>query len=530
MARIINILSRLGGRRGAKLALVALLVGMVTLQLLVLSQRGYSSDDVAQQTILSQWQRGYAQTAWVGDDNWYLKFPLYWVANQLDVTPYTRAMVTSWILTTTTMVGVLLVLWRVVELVRPPNRAAHLIGLLLPAVALLALAPTALYFISTNNTRNIEIPILLLLLYWLLRYDRDNRRPRRYVGLAIVGMAGLLLADDPIFKFMGLAALLAVLVWRWLGYRETTPRVLYVGALAVGAMLVSLLVAKAVEVILPLEYLVHPAQFTTIDGFYENARTMVSQNLELFGAHFWGLPRSLDALFAIINLSLLAAGLLAAAHLMRQSWQQRDRSIGLHLVGLLPFWIIMAVLVANFHAETRYLILLPFILILALVLALSRNLGGQRLAVAIVLAFASVALFNAWTAARALAGPAVTANAEERAIADIARDKQVQKGFAPYWRANIATYMSNNTVDVIGVNCDGGVEFNPVLAEHGVLQKPANKSFVLSYPAGIRGDECSVAVIEGQFGRADETVDIPAKEGGKMLIYHRDITSELGRR
>jgi hypothetical protein len=295
MARIINILSRLGGRRGAKLALVALLVGMVTLQLLVLSQRGYSSDDVAQQTILSQWQRGYAQTAWVGDDNWYLKFPLYWVANQLDVTPYTRAMVTSWILTTTTMVGVLLVLWRVVELVRPPNRAAHLIGLLLPAVALLALAPTALYFISTNNTRNIEIPILLLLLYWLLRYDRDNRRPRRYVGLAIVGMAGLLLADDPIFKFMGLAALLAVLVWRWLGYRETTPRVLYVGALAVGAMLVSLLVAKAVEVILPLEYLVHPAQFTTIDGFYENARTMVSQNLELFGAHFWGLPRSLDA-------------------------------------------------------------------------------------------------------------------------------------------------------------------------------------------------------------------------------------------
>src|ERR1035438_1763091 len=133
---------------------ILLLVALVlTVQLLVLVREGnvkppgFNSDNVAQQTILSEWQRGVRGGAQLGEDNWFIKFPLYEAMNQVRVSPEQRAFLTAWVLTILTVLGAISILWLI------PNKdtevsVRHKVGIIaLSVAAIISLSSYSLYII-----------------------------------------------------------------------------------------------------------------------------------------------------------------------------------------------------------------------------------------------------------------------------------------------------------------------------------------------------------------------------------------------
>lgn len=68
----------------------------------------YHSDDTALANILWQWQKGFRGGAVVGDDNWIIKYPLYFFTNNLPIQPIQRLFLNS--LTTLYITAILMVL------------------------------------------------------------------------------------------------------------------------------------------------------------------------------------------------------------------------------------------------------------------------------------------------------------------------------------------------------------------------------------------------------------------------------------
>lgn len=537
MSHLRKIAAKLPTQTWFSVLLVVFLVCTTTIQLTAIRRTGtsvpagYSSDDVAQQTILSQWQRGYHIGAGLGDDNWFLKFPLYWTMNQAPIDPDARAFVTSWILTIITVVGSALIIDRIVKWSfgsRPVTLAARL----LPTIALAALAPLALYSVAIMNTRNIEIPIFLGLLYILIvNADKPTIFQKQNYGwiVGVIAAISLLLADDPIFFYMGVVPIALVLGARVLRdkapIRTIAEFMLILTAGYIGRWIVMKILLRFTTIIA----LVHPAQFASISGFYANVQALASSSLEIFGANIWGQIRSITAAVTAMNIFLLAMGLTAAGLLLWQARTNKNTGIGVQVIGVLPFWMIGLVAIANYSAEPRYLMVIPFILPICIGLAAGHKLFGGRIVAVIVGVMLLCASYNTANAASLLKKhPENLANIEERAIAKILDERHLVKGLGTYWVANAVTYTSDFKTDVIGVKCDDGVTYDYILSERAVFNKPSSASYVLSYEPNSGVDSvCPLDVVKQQFGEPSEIISIPTGSNGVIAAYDRDITAEV---
>jgi hypothetical protein len=535
-SRVVDIVT---SRRG-RLALLLCAVVLVSLQMVMLQRvghivgPGYTSDDVAQQTIISQWQRGFRDPAVIGDDNWFIKYPLYWAANEIPWSPEVRAFTTSWILTITTVVGSIMVLWLIADRTRLPGKSTRLLQVLLPVVTITALSPLAIYLMSRINTRNIEIPLLLLLLYGLILHDRGRlKRPLALAAGATV-LIGILLANDPMFRFMVIVPVVVVFAFRAALGVEPLRHWAPIAGIVAGGWVIAAIIKKLLLKLLPMTFAIHPQDLTSFTGFVGHITILLSNDLDLFNADFWSRTVGAGTGVRLINALLLAVGLIAAWRLVKLSLTDRTVGASIQIIGLLPFWIIGVVLVSDFDADVRYLILVPFMLSIAIVIAVARSLIKPRLAAVIAALLVFSALSNAAVAARQLSiHPSDQANADEQAVVTILHQQHLTKGYATYWHANIVSFLSGYSADVISIDCNTTtqqVSFDPILSETGVVRKPATSSFVLYYPVSQGGhEECDLPTITKQFGPPDEVVAVPAAAGGTLAIYHHDITNRLYR-
>jgi hypothetical protein len=296
---------------------------------------------------------------------------------------------------------------------------------------------------------------------------------------------------------------------------------------------VAALIKRVLVAILPIKFLVHPQQITSFDGFIANIHSLFSQDLVMFNANAWGEPiRPLSTVVIALNALLLSVVLLVAWRLLRRAVANRNADASTQIIGALPFWIVGIVTVSLFSDGARYLILLPFALMLSLMVAVARGFASVRMAAVIVVLSSMSALYNVGAAAHQLAvNPADQANGEEKVVAQELHEHHLTKGFANYWRANITTYYSNYYSDIASIDCNnaaGTVSFDPILSERGILAKPASNSFVLYYPNSLgQSPECTLQTITNQFGPPAEVVSIPTSQGGKLAIYRHDVSGEL---
>lgn len=523
--------------RNGKIGLLVCAVAVVSLQLIMLQRvghivmPGYTSDDVAQQTIISQWQRGFRDPVIVGDDNWFIKYPLYWVTNEIPWSSETRAFATSWLLTVSTVVGTIAVLWLIADQVPLPARAPKFARVILPAVGVIALSPLAIYLISRINTRNIEIPLFLVLLYGLLRYERGLIKKPAW-GIAASALIGILLADDPLFKFMVLLPIIVIVGARAALGADALRRWGPVVGVLVGGWVAAIVLNKLLVWLLPIGFMAHPQTLTSYSGFMGHIATLLSNDLDLFNANFWSRPLNAGTMLRLMNGLLLVGGLVAAWRLVKLSFSDRVSSATLQVVGLLPFWVVGVVLVSDFNADVRYLIFLPFLVILAIVVAAARGLINPRLTWVIIVLFVVSALSNVVVAAGQLRShPGDHANADDQAIVSVLHQHHLTKGFATYWHANIVSFLSGYAADVIGIDCNTAhpkAGLDAILNETGTVRKPSANSFVLYYPESLGGHgECDLPTVTTLFGRPDEVIAVPTSANAHIAVYHHDITPQL---
>ncbi len=507
---------------------LAILAILVSFQVVAFHlTNNYSSDDVAQQVILSQWQRGYPGQIVVGDDNWYLKFPLYWVMNLLPLSPGWRILLTTWLITLTTLAGAFLLLWGWLKYWLKPSPQVYVLAVIIGFLGLCSLAPAELATLAAVNIRNIEIPLFFLLIgCFFIPKSFSPRRQLIWGALSIV-LLGALLADDPMFYYVGALPALGLLCLDLFA-----PQSFKAAAIKIAAILLGIGVAAAIKLglvhFLHMSFIPHAGQFASFAQFLGNLGAISSTGLSMFGASIWGQSINITGLLALISLGLLITLFTIAWKLLRFGFRPSSPNVGVQLIALLPFLVIIVNAVASLGGIVRYLVLAPIALIAAAVVATALNVISMRLAgiIAATLALLAISVnVNAVTTVYAYRHN--RPNIEDTALANTLVAHGLTKGFATYWRASSATYFSNYKSDVLVMKCSQRAQYDPFVSNTGILKKPATKTFIVYYPTPIIDQECTLPMLERQFGQPSQILSVPTGSGGKIAVYNRDITQEM---
>lgn len=480
--------------------------------------RQYNSDDVALQTILSQWARGYHHVATVGSDNFILKAPLYLVLGRLTHNGRSALLLTGLILN---IAGFGLFVASMRYFVERMGGTKEL--LVLPLLWLSSLGTYFGYILTNPNLRNVEIGMAFALLMLVAKY-LDGQLAVGPARLVLYLLAvGLFLYNDPYFLYFVVVPLL-VLLGIILLREGSSPRAARLGAFLASSVLVFKLVdvlARAVG----FEANGGNVTFTSLSQIWPHVELLIQGTLTICRADFFSMQViGFEALHALLGLAVVLV-LVAFLFLTR-----RGPEIGgpwRWFFGLLPAFIAAAFVLSNQTVNggsTRFLVMLPFLAVLLVALVLqAANPRVRRLGAAVVL-LAGVA--NVVVSARSFSLPLRSPNAANYVAVDAATKSGLHKGYAGYWSSNIDTYLSGDRIDFIQVECAAPPRLRPYrwLSDDAILQKPASRSFYL-YEADNFSIACSRDDVIRQFGEPAEVSTIDAKT--ELMVFDHDLAADL---
>ena len=495
---------------------IVLLAGNLLLSHLT---RPYHSDDVYLQTVLSQWARGYHDTATVGSDNFILKAPLYLLLGQLTHNGRSVLFLTALVLNIIGF-GLLVVSFRYFAERLGANKEV----VVLPLIWLASLGASFVEILMNPNLRNVEVGMAFAFLMLVARYADGHLRasPPRLV-LYLLGL-GLFLYNDPYFLYFIVAPLLVLLVGTVLIREVPNPRVARLIAFLIGGIVASKLV-DAVARAFGFEAARGEVEFISLSQLGPHVKLLVQGLLALFGADFFSKPVfGFDSIHALLGLAVLVAVVSFAFLSMRVPehgvpWRW--------FFGLLPAFVAAGFVFSNQTADVgsaRYLVLVPFtgVLLVSLLLHAAKP-RLQRLGAALLLLAAAT---NVASSARSFSRPPGGPNARNYVVIDAVRDSGLTKGYASYWSSNINTFLSGDRIDFIQVEC-AARRLRPYawLTDNAILQKPARRSFYL-YETHGPTSACSRDDVVRQFGAPAESRTIDAT--AELMVYDYDLADAFG--
>jgi hypothetical protein len=500
-------------------SLAGLTVGMVLAHL----ARAYTSDDTAPLNIVAQWLAGHHHVAYFGSDTYIIKFPLYWLVQE--VLPHSRTAILLIILVLN-----LLGFWLFAVAARyflRKFRAWSPRMFLVSMAWLVALGSPFLVILMNPHARNLEIGMAFYLVMLLDRLlSREGKLEWRRMWWQVAGGVALtvaLLYDDPYFLItVGVPAGLAL---AWKLWQSPRDRRVWLGLGALAGSYCGFKVVTKIFEHLGVEAHTGLAQFIGIHELPTMLLNLLDNTLSLFRANFFGLPFYSKYVIAAV-FSLIVLGIIVR-QLVSRGEGGAERRNQMLVFGLI-WWLTAAAYTLSTFSDAnaiRYLILLPFVGVLFLNLAYSKLAWkSQMLLVAVVLLSAT---FNGLILARdgVRAVRHTHPNSTERAVIDAARAAGVSKGYATYWSGNIITYLGAANPTVVAVQCTGA-KTGPYywLADSANLDVPAARTFYLLQSDPAR-EGCSLSDVEAQFGQPEQTVQIDG--GDQLLIYPYDLKQRM---
>lgn len=476
--------------------------------------RPYNSDDVALQTILSQWARGYHGTATVGSDNFILKAPLYLVLGQLTHNGRSVLFLTALLLNLAGFALFVVSLRYFVE--RLGGRKELLVP---PLVWLGSLGAVFANVLMNPNVRNVELGMAFAFLMLAAKYAEGQLSARpAWVGLSLLGL-GLFLYNDPYFLYFIVVPLLLLLVGIILVREGPKPRAARLAAFLVGGILVSKLVDGGARS-LGFEAARGDVEFIDLSKLGANVELLVQGLLTMFRADFFSKRVfGFDTFHALLGLAVVVA-VVAFPFVTRRV---REPGVPWHwFFGLLPPFVAAGFVLSSQTLDAgsaRYLVLVPFTAVLLVALLLQRAPSRLRLLGAAVLLVA--ALTNVAATARTFSRPAGGPNALSYVVIDAVRQSGLTKGYAAYWSSNINTFLSGDRVDFIQVEC-ADPQLRPYvwLNDDAILKKPASRSFYL-YETDSATSACSRDEVVRQFGEPAQA--LPLNATTELMVYDYDL-------
>lgn len=482
--------------------------------------RGYNSDDVGLQTIVSEWARGYHGTATVGSDNFILKVPLYLLLGQLFHKGRSVLLLTALILNIAGFVLLAVSLRYFAQRLGAKKEV-----LVLPLLWLASLGTEFVSILMTPNLRNIELGIAFASLMLVAKYADGQlaARPGRLICY-LLGL-GLFLYNDPYFLYFLVVPLLLLLVGIALVREQPNRLVLRLIAFLVGGIAVSQLV-DVVARAFGFEAERGEIGFISLDQLGRHVELLVQGLLTLFRADFFSQRViGFATVHALLGLAVLLA-VLAFPFLSKRV--EKEGGVPWRwFFGLLPAFIASGFVLSTQTVDvfsTRYLVLVPFtgVLLMALLFHAAKPRVQRLGAAVLLLAIATNVISSVHAFSRPPGGP----NASNYVILDAVRMSGLTKGYATYRSSNINTFLSGDRIDFIQVECVAP-RLRPYawLNDDAILRKPAHRSFYL-YESGSGTLACSRDEVVRQFGEPAEARPINATT--ELMVYDYDLAATLG--
>lgn len=516
----------------------------------------YTSDSVAQQSLIRTWLDVGHGTAYLPSDTWILKLPLYVVVESLPMPPQVRLVLEIIVLNVVAMVLLTVAAWRLAMAAAAavPTARPGRADVVAPLVWLAALGGELGANRLQPNYRNVELGLSFIALAIAARYlDQGGAQPRAdRTGAITPFLVAVLLAvlwvDDPYFAFL-VAVPFAGLCLLWFVVRRRGDRRLLIVA---GTLVVSLLLTAGLTALLGAIGLeVGPPA-----GQTELPKGGLAHRLNLLGratAAQFGLADSdpsamvpgtgtpLSPLTAGLTAVVILLAVLAGIALSWHGWRQRSivpAFLGVH-------WVVVAVtfMVSSRVSEVghgRYLILAWYDLAMSLAVSMGLWLPAvrwrwPRAASGVRVLLLVSALVNVtcmiWSA------PAVRAHrwerlppgeaapnspAQERAIREAAEATHLRRGYAQFWSANINLYRSGGRISVNSVTCvRGRLVTDNWLTDTARRTAHARGTFLVYEPRSSHFRGCGLSEIRSQFGKPASVT--PAGTGAVVLTYDIDI-------
>jgi hypothetical protein len=483
----------------------------------------YHSDDAAQSNVMWDWQHGYHEGARVGDDNWFIKYPLYFVTNNLPVSPLQKLFLNSIVVVLTTALLVMVALYQFAKrLITDKHRQK--LALVFSSLALVAIPAQAFGTIKMSNSRNVEIGIFLLLLLALYCYVNKEAWFTRRTTLKVAGLMvtyGILLADDPLFLYLTLAPFVLTVGALYFAGKMRARRTVELLAFAGGSVATGIVVKLLITTLLPLRLYHHASNLATFDAAVDNTRHFFGSGIGIFGADVFGRqPARPSTVLAVVMAALTVMAIAGFVF----SWKKRPADPFRAYLVLLWVWIPLIGVLTTLAVPSevsRYLIVLPLLVPLGVLFAtkeakLQRQLvligGIVFIAAGLSLSMKGVALV------KAEARP----NADNFALIDSLKQLKIEKGYAPGRYAGINTFLSDRAVTIFPVICIADTpSVRDIFFDEAHVKKKTDKSFYLTRP----GVGCSKKQIIDAVGEPEKTIELPGAM--EALVYDFDIADKL---
>lgn len=484
------------------------------------------SDDVAQLLAVRSWRESGLSRFYVGSDTLLLRAPLTWLVDLLVAPgPGQLRLLTGLLCALTGLAVVAAMRWQA-----GASRLAGLVGCLAASWALSN--PGVAEAIGRPLVRNIELGLAIVGLVALDRLVLG--RPGRPVLLlaAMTVALSILLWDDPYLTYLvalpAAAVCLASAAIARSGWRAMVGLSLLVGIAASRAL-------DGLAGVAGIQVLAAPIRLLEGRDIDDARRGVIDQSPLAIGvsrrpAAGVGAVAAWGNRFAL--LVLLAAAAVAAVAVLRR-WKSLPVGSAVALL-LVPLPLIGWVASSNvlYDYSWRYLVLTPFALAMLAPTALSALPGRWRVVAA---ALVGTTLLVAGSANLQLAGrrvdcsdrctptPAAAKVADDEALAEALRPAGVSKLFAPYWRANIATYQTGGAVNAVAVTCE---ERHVVARRWLVTEATYSASTAVShllFEAGTVAG-CDRSAVEQQLG---PPLGVELVGGAELWSYPGDLAQVL---
>jgi len=505
----------------------ALLVTALTLPLLAANllllhhKQAYISDDTIQQLVVQDWEAGQSHNVLLGEDTFFLKFPIYALLNLFGQNSPLMLLGTMFL-----FLGGMIFLFNYLQFKLHKSLGY---GLLL-SLFIASFGGYVLFWLRIPNIRNIEMPLAMLSAFAATKLLLTDK-PRKSLMFCLIGAMSLQAANDPYVLYVFFAPLLPALFFI-LNHKRARIVLRYAGLFAA-------------------TYIGWRVTQYLLNGF---GIQILAQHITLFGGDVLDqIKNALIGLWYVLSNKQLSGGdvinsvvpvlalpvlLYAGAQFIKNERKKAPQNIRW------AFWFGLSIIAINMGtyiasgfvqgaANHRYLVGLIFGLCLVLIsLSITRM---RRIIMALLgLAISCNLLANVvWAANR----PEVNNLEAVGTITNI-----VQKtsgpyvGYADYWRGNVNTFLSNRSLRILPMICNSQqiteYKWAANIPNFGAMSDKNSTFFIyldntVSSPSqhDYSTDTCTSNDIKRYFPH--RSIDIYALGGQKTLIILGKDTSEI---
>ena len=518
-----------------------------------LTRRVIHGDLVAQQLMVQQWTTGVEHIyATAEATNYILKFPLYWVMEQLVNSPLATVVATAIILNIVGWGLTWFSLYKILVLVgwsTKLTRAA--LAIMMTYVAVIS---DSVYWILFPNSRNLEVALMVFVLYGVLWAAKSAGRLKWYSYVLLSMAFGAIFINDLMAMALVAAPLglfflikLLVAISRKAAYEEAIGYVAPLVIIGLGAVIYKVLNRYVLSRIFVTPDKADGSSIPDVSSALDTVAGLVFSALHQLGLNVFGRPLvALDTIPYLINWLIVGVAVYAILKVRKNVQFRNDTNLQAVacVVALLPVIIFLTGFSSTESVDigsARYMIILPFLCMLIFVGALrylNRRFAKNLLIGLMLLVMSTTVVFcgayGRETAAGVRSEVWRSGNTRLYELIDVVKRYSVDKGYSSIQTAQSVTYFTDQRTLMLPVACDESLNTRPVqyasdwLIEASTLFKSSRRTAIEVDTKPSDYNSCSLDVVKRQVG-TDGLVAEEKINGGNqtVLIYDRDIMYNL---